>query len=133
MAALPSSININDGSATPVAISYTPIQVNNGNAVVFADRRKSARAFWPKITFKYDPESNKRRSDHVSVEVEYPMTQVVDGVEHVYATAWYKRGTFILPSGMPQQDRKHLGALVVNGMGVAEFTAMVSDLDPIFA
>jgi hypothetical protein len=132
MAALPSSITINDGTATPVAVTYTPISASGGSAV-FADKRKSARSFWPKITFTFEAESPRRTSDHVGLEVEYPMTKTVDGVELVYATAWYKKGTFILPSGMPQADRKHLRALVVNGAGVALFTAMVNDLDPIFA
>jgi hypothetical protein len=132
MATLPASISINDGSATPVAVTYTPISANNGN-VVFADKRKSAKAFWPKISMLFDGETARRQSDHVSIEVEYPLTQTVDGVEVVYATAWFKRGIFVLPSGMPQQDRKHLRALVVNGQGHALYTAMVNDLDPIFA
>lgn len=132
MASLPSSISINDGTATPVAVTYTPIAANNGVAT-FADKRKSAKAFWPKITFTFDGESRARASDHVSVDVEYPLTKTVDGVELVYATAWFKKGTFILPSGMTQQDRKHLRALVVNGQGVAQYTAMVNDLDPMFA
>jgi hypothetical protein len=132
MAALPSSITINDGTATPVAVTYTPISASNGNAV-FADKRKVAKAFWPKITYVFDAESRSRASDHVSVEVEYPMTKTVDGVELVYATAWFKKGVFILPSGMSQQDRKHLRALVVNGQGVTQYVAMVNDLDPMFA
>lgn len=132
MAALPSSITINDGSATPVAVTYTPIAANNG-AVTFADKRKSAKAFWPKLTATFNPESPKRASDHVGFEVEYPLTQTVNGVEVVYATAWYSRGRYVLPSGMTQQDRKHICALVRNGMDVTQLVAMVNDLDPMFA
>lgn len=132
MAALPSSISIFDGATTAVAVTYTPIAANNGS-VVFADKRKSAKAFWPKLTFTFNAETRVRASDHVTIEAEYPLTKTVDGVEVVYATAWFKKGTFILPSGMPQQDRKHLRAMVVNGAGVSQFTAMVNDLDPMFA
>lgn len=131
MATLPSSIIINDGTTSPV--TFTPIAVNNhGSSVIFADRRKSARAFWPKLTFTFDAESRVRASDHVTIEAEYPLTKTVDGVEVVYATAWFKKGTFILPSGMPKDDRKHLHALVANGADVPEFMALVNDLDPMF-
>jgi len=131
MALLPSSITINDGSAAPAAITFTPI-ASSGGTVVFADKRKSARSFWPKLTVSYDAEKPSRRTDHVEVSMEYPMTQTVDGVDVVYATARYERGRFILPSGMPQADRKHLCAFVRNGLDVAQVQALVNDLDPMF-
>lgn len=131
MASLPASITINDGASTPVAITFTPISADAGS-VTFADKRKTAKAFWPKLTVTFDGEKPSRRTDHVSYEWEYPMTQTVDGVEVVYDTARFTRGRFILPSGMPKADRDHLHAFVANGLGVAQIKALVSDLDPMF-
>lgn len=132
MATLPTSITVNDGSATPVAITFTPIEVKDGSTVVFADKRKTARAFWPKLSVTLDPEKPSRASDHVEMSCVYPLTQVVDGVEVVYATARYERGRFILPSGMPQADRKHLCAFVRNFMDVQSVQDQVNNLDPYF-
>lgn len=131
MASLPASITINDGTATPVAVVFTPIAANGGS-VTFADKRKAAKTFWPKLTVSFDGETKQRRTDHVDVSFEYPMTQTVDGVEVVYATARFERGRFILPSGMPQADRKHIYAFVRNGLGVSVVQGLVNDLDPIF-
>lgn len=132
MAALPSSITVNDGSATPQAITYTPISVEKGNEITFADKRKTAKAFWPKLGIAFSGETPSRKTDHVEVWAVYPLTQTVNGIDVVYATARYERGRFILPSGMPQQDRKHLRAMVANFLDVAVVIANVADLDPIF-
>lgn len=132
MAALPSSITVNDGSGTPVAITYTPISADKGE-ITFADKRKTAKAFWPKLSIAFSGETPSRKTDHVEVRAEYPLTHTVNGVEVVYATARFERGRFILPSGMPQQDRKHLRAMVANFFDVAQVIANVSDLDPMFA
>lgn len=132
MAALPASIIVNDGSVTPEAVTFTPI-VADGGVITFADKRKTAKAFWPKLTVTFNPETPARRTDHVEVSLEYPMTQTVNGVEVVYATARYERGRFILPSGMPAQDRKHVRAFVANFLDVAQVQAQVEDLDPMFA
>lgn len=132
MASLPANITINDGSATPVAVTFLPIFADSG-VVVFADKRKTAKAFWPKLTLKFVPETASRKTDHVEVTFEYPMTQTVNSVEVVYATARYERGRFILPSGMPSTDRKHLSAFVRNGLDLTQVRGAVEDLDPIFA
>lgn len=131
MAQLPTSVTINDGSTTPVAITFTPISSDSGT-VVFADKRKSAKAFWPKMTVSFDGEKPSRRTDHVLYEWEYPMTKVVDGVEVVYDTARFTRGRFVLPSGMPESDRNHFRAFVANGLDVPQVRNMVEDLDPMF-
>lgn len=131
MASLPASITINDGTATPVAVTFTPVAANGGS-VTFADKRKGAKAFWPKLTVNFDGEKASRKTDHVDFSFEYPMTQTVNSVEVVYAIARFERGRFILPSGMPAADRKHICAFVRNGMDVAVIQGMVNDLDPIF-
>lgn len=131
MAQVPASITINDGSSTPAAVIFTAIAADFGR-VVFADKRKTAKAFWPKLTVQFDAEKASRRTDHVVVEFEYPMVHTVDGVEVVYDTARFKGGKFILPSGMPQADRKHIMAFTANALNVTQVKAMVNDLDPMF-
>lgn len=125
------NITINDGAASPVAITFTP-DFRNGNEVVWADRRQPSSLMWPRITLAYDRASRRRPTYHVDFRVEMPIIRNIDGVDTVTDTARFERGRYILPVTMTEQERKHLRAYVANGLSNATIKGAVELLDPVF-
>lgn len=124
-------LTINDGTATPVAVTFHPEYVSP-QRTVFVDRRKGVSALQPRIIVAYDGAKPRRRTNHIDFSVVYPIEGTVDGVPAVVDTARYERGRFILPDGMGADDRKHMHAFVRNGLSAPLIKAMAEDLDPIY-
>lgn len=124
------AIAIDDGSATPVAVSYSPELLSSAQTVL-VDRRLAAREQQPSITLNFDRATTNRKTFKVSRSVAYPIVQTVNGVEIVVDIARAKL-EYIIPTSMTAQARKHLRALIANIEDVTIFKAGVEDLDPLY-
>lgn len=125
------SITINDGTATPVAVTFHPEFVSP-QRTVFVDRRKGVSALQPRISVGFDSSKPRRKTNHADFSVTYPLEGLVNGVAAVVDIARYERGRFILPDGMGSDDRKHLSAFVRNGLANALIKNVFENLDPIY-
>lgn len=123
-------ISINDGTATPVAVAYSPEQLSSSETVL-VDRREASRDLQPSLTIKFDRASASRKTYKVSRQVAYPIASVVNGVTVVTDVA-RANVEYIVPVTMTLQQRKHLRALVANAEDIASFKAGVEDLDPLY-
>lgn len=126
-----SSITVNDGSATPVAITFTPEEVSPSRTV-YVDRRKTARSLQPSIIVGYSPASAARKTAKPTFGVVYPIEGIVNGVAAPVDVARFENGKFTIPENMSLQDRKHLFAFVTNGMQVTQIKAVCVDLEPLY-
>lgn len=126
------SITINDGSATPVAVTYTPERDPQTGNVVYIDRRKTARSLQPKLIIGFSPANANRKTYKPSLEGEYPIEGLVNGVAAAVDVARFRNGTFTIPENMTTQDRKHFYAMIYGGMNVAQIKANFVDLEPLF-
>ncbi|UUW21238.1 MAG: hypothetical protein [Sanya fiers-like virus 10] len=123
------NLTVNDGAATPVAVTFYPERVTPDLAV-FVDRRKTVRALQPSIKVGLKPATAARNTYQVPFEVEYPIEGVVNGVAQAIGIARYKDGKFIIPDFMPAIDRAHLVAFSINGLNAVK--AAPKDLDPYY-
>lgn len=126
-----SSITVNDGTAAPVAITFTPEEVSPLRTV-YVDRRKTARSLQPSIIVGFSAPSANRKTAKPSFGVIYPIEGVVNGIAAPVDVARFENGKYTIPESMSLQDRKHLFAFVTNGMQVAQIKAVCVDLEPIF-
>lgn len=125
------SFAINDGSATPVAVTFSP-ELLSSTQTVLVDRRKAARDQQPSITYAFDrPVPARPNTFKVNGKLAYPIVQTVSGVETVTDIA---RGEFlfVLPTSMQLTDRKHLRAFLRNAVDQALIKAGIEDLDPMY-
>lgn len=124
------AITINDGSATPVAVSYSPELLSSGNTVL-VDRREATRELQPSVTILFERPTPNRKTFKVKHSFALPIKQVINGVEVITDVA-RANVEYVLPQSASAQVRKHLRALVANTEGVAIFRAGVEDLDPLY-
>jgi len=125
------SFTLNDGTSTPVPVTFSPERLPDGR-IAWVDRRKSSRALQPSIILKQSPASGGRPTNKVGYEVVYPIEGLVDNVPAPVATARYVDGTFVIPDIMPAIDRAHLAAFTANFQDATLIKAVFKDLDFIF-
>lgn len=124
------AVTINDGAATPVAVSYSPELLSSSNTVL-VDRREASRDMQPALTLQFDRPTPTRKTFKIKRTVSYPIKQTINGVEVVTDIA-RANVEYVIPQSATQQVRKHLRALVANTEDIAIFKAAVEDLDPLY-
>lgn len=125
------SFTINDGSATPVAVTFSPELLSSAQ-MVLVDRRKAVRDQQPMLTYTFDrPVPARPKTYKVGGRIAYPIVSMAGGVEVVADTARAEFG-FVLPVTMAIADRKHLRAFLRNAMDQALIKAGIEDLDPTY-
>lgn len=125
------AITVNDGSATPVAITFAPESVTPAQTV-WVDRRKTARSLQPTITVGLSPASANRKTFRPTFGVIYPIEGLVNGIPAPVDVARYENGKSVIPESMSLQDRKHFHAFIANGMNNTTIKAVFVDLDPTY-
>jgi len=124
------NLTVNDGAATPVAVTFHPESVSGGNAT-FRDDRNGISALMPRIIVQFSPASANRPSNRVSFRVNYPVKKTVDGVE-MLDKILRSETNFVLPDGATTQERKDLLAFHVNALSNALIKSVVEDVLPIY-
>lgn len=125
------AITLNDGSSTPVAVSYGPETLSSQRAV-FVDRRLPTREQQPSLERTFgSPEKGVRSQYAVGDLIRYPIVRTVAGVDSVVGVA-EGHVKYRLPVMMNEQERKHLCALVANSQGHAILKAGPESLDPLY-
>lgn len=117
------TISLNDGAATPVAVSYTPFRLSDGS-IVYTDTRESVAAVRPTFKTKFDRYTSKRPTNRVTHDIAYPVKKTVDGVVVVHAVNRAQK-TFIMSIDSDLQSNKHLRALSANSEDHPHMVAMI--------
>jgi len=124
------NVVINDGAATPVAVTFKPELVSGGNAT-FRDDRTGVSTQMPRISSRTSLSTAARPTNRVTYTVSLPVTKVVDGVSVVDYTL-RADCQFVLPDRSTRVDRENLFAFVLNGMAAEPFKGTVVDVSPIW-
>lgn len=125
-----SPFTVNDGSATPVAVTYS-VEKLSSEQTVLVDRRQASRDMQPVINASFDRATPNRKTFKVKRQVAYPLIRAINSVDTVVDTA---RATieYVIPVSATAQERKHLRALVANLEDATFMKAAVEDLDPLY-
>lgn len=125
-----SNLTVNDGEATPVAVTFHPESIGNGNAT-FRDDRQGQSILMPRIIVNLSLASANRPSNRVVYRVNYPVKRTVDGADVLDYTC-RSETNFILPDRATTQDRQNLLAFHVNGLSDSQIMAVIRDVLPIY-
>lgn len=125
------ALTIEDGSATPVAVSYGPEMLSSARAV-FVDRRLPSREQQPSLERTFGaPQKGVRVQYAIGDLITYPIVRNMAGVDTVVAVA-EAHVKYRLPTQMTAQERKHLRALVANSQDDVVLAAGPESLDPLY-
>lgn len=124
------AITVNDGAATPVAVTFSPESVSGGS-VTFRDDRSGISVLMPRITESLSLASSNRPTNRVAFKVVLPVSKTVDGVV-VLDYILRAETSFVLPDRCTEQNRKDLLAFFSNALDDALVKAPILDVEPIW-
>lgn len=127
MAQAPTSLSINDGATTPVAVAFTTVKASPA-LTVFKDKRLAKVSYWPEITLASDIPTASASLRKPELRVAYP---VVDPLTGVVTDVMRARVVYDIPMSAPQPDVNHFYAFVKNAVANNVVQAAVRDLDTI--
>lgn len=126
-----STFTINDGSAAPVAITYSLANMVNGD-IKLMDRRLAVPAFHPVILSSFSAPSKARpKSTKITREFSLPHVRAVNSVDTVVGTSRAVT-TYYIDVNATAQEIKHLEAMVQNTGSQTKMVAQLRDLEPFF-
>lgn len=125
------SFTLNDGAASPVAVTFSPERLPDGK-IAWVDRRKSVVSLQPRIILNQSPAYGGRTTHKAGFEVVYPVEGLVDNVPAPVATGRYVDGKFVFPENMPAADRAHMVAFAANFMDAPLIRAVFENNDWVF-
>lgn len=120
---------INDGSATPVAVTFTVEQSAVDGVTVYKDARKSTANLWPRIRQFFSPATGQRATYKVDTSLVFPLEGVRDGVPIALSAIRYELKE-IIPDFATDQQRKDAYAFFTNALASNQLKPSVRDLDP---
>lgn len=130
MSQVTGALSINNGAATPVAKSFAPERVAP-DLSVFTERTALASAGFIRLSTGLSPASSKRNTNRVTIKLDLPVLQTVNGVSTVAYVGRFD-GVFVIPDVMTAAERADLHAFVANGLNNSLVKAVVKDLDPMY-
>lgn len=125
-----SPLSINDGTATPVAVSYSVEKLSSDHSIL-VDRRLASRDQQPSISIFFDRATSNRKTYKVKRQIAYPLVRVINLVDTVTDIARVNI-EYVIPASATIQERKHIRALAANAEGNSSLIANVVDLDPLY-
>lgn len=127
-----STLNINDGQATPVSHAFAPrSQVGPGNTVLVNDEASTSAGQW-KISLGFSSANGSRKTDRVKIGMSMPIEATdADGITRVAYTPRFSCDV-VLPEEMTQAERDDLAAFAANVIADTVINAYISDLDPMY-
>jgi len=124
------SIVINDGQATPVAVTFGPEAVAPALSS-FSDKTAGVPLGYRRMKVSTTFASGKNVVNRGKLAIELPVVQTVNGIQSVAYTL-RANVDVILPQASTDANRKDLYAFLKNALGHALVTGALRDLDPIF-
>lgn len=124
------ALTINDGLATPVAHTFSPVSTTGAKAT-WADRSPSIPAGYRTISHEVAEPSGNRTVYRESFGFMIPTVATVNGVDTVVRYDSAKVELNIHPEST-LQNRKDLLAYVANCLGLATVKTAVENLEPFY-
>ncbi len=123
-------ITVNDGQATPVAVTFSPENQTTG-AFSFVDRAAGVAVGFRRLNISNKFAKGTAAVNRAKFTVEYPVTSTVNGIT---TQAYVLRANVdvILPVASTDAERKNLYAFLSNGLQNALVRGAVRDLDPLY-
>lgn len=102
------TLSINDGSATPVAVTFS-LENKIAGGALYVDRRLASRELNPELVVTSKAPTPKARAYTGDRAVKIPLVRTINGVDTVVGYN-KKFSTYVLDKASTEQERKHLFA-----------------------
>ncbi len=124
------ALTINDGAATPVAHTFTPV-TTNGSVAKWADRSPSIPAGFRTITEEVRDPSGNRTVHKITLGFYIPVVATVDSVDKVvrFNSA---QVVFNMAPDSTLQERDDTLTYVINTLSHASVRTSVENLEPFY-
>jgi hypothetical protein len=124
------AIAINNGAATPVAVTFSP-EVVTSDVATFADRTAGVAVGFRRINVSNKFAKGASKVNRAKYTVDMPVTALVNGITTV---AYTLRATVdvILPDQATAAERNDLYAFLSNGLSNVSIRGALRDLDPLY-
>jgi hypothetical protein len=130
MSQVTTSLSINNGAATPVAVTFAPERIAP-ELSTFVDRSGGVSALYPRLSVKFSPAANNRPTNRVDIDLDLPVGSTVNGVSTVASTGRV-RCYAVIPDTWDAASRANLAALFANALDNALIRGVLKDLDPLY-
>jgi len=127
-------ITINDGAATPVAHTFSTVNVNRDGVAKYADRSSGIPIGYPVIILQPVESNKQNKLSRVIGKVQLPVLEQVAGSANTgftpapsLAFTLYGNFDFSIPDRSSLQNRKDIAAYVGNLITSALVKSMVQD------
>lgn len=124
------TLTINDGAATPVAHTFSPVSTNGSHAY-WADRSQATPAGYFKVDHNVENPNSSRTVYRVTMGFGVPTLASIDGVQTVVRTN-SAQVVFNLHPDSTLQERKDLLAFVANSLGLTDVKNSVWNIEPFY-
>lgn len=122
---------INDGSTTPVSVSYALRNIGNG-VVQLQDRRLALQAAMPSIALGFNAPSRARpKSTKITRDFALPHQRTINGVDAVVGTS-RAAVVYYIDESATAQEIKHLEAMVQNSGTNTMVQSSLRNVEPIY-
>ena len=121
---------INDGAATPVAHTFSPV-TTDGSLAKWADRSPSIAAGYRTITEEVLEPSGQRKAYKVTFGCYFPTVATVNGVDTVVRFSSFS-GSFNMAPDSTVQERDDALTYVINLFSHASVRQSVENLEPFY-
>jgi hypothetical protein len=123
-------ITVNDGSATPVATTFS-VESENGITYTFAERSAGVALGFRRLSVSTKLATGAATVNRAKYAVELPVLATVNGISQLAYTL-RANVDVILPVASTDAERKNLFAFLTNGLQNAIVRGAVRDLDPVY-
>jgi len=129
--AIVAPITVNNGAATPVAITFNPEVQGVDGSYSFVDRTSGVAIGYRRLTVTSKFAKGSALVNRSKLALEIPVTSLVNGIT---TQAYVIRGTLdlILPVQCTDAERKDAFAFITNALSNTLVRGALRDLDPIY-
>jgi len=128
---MPSAANIVLADSVPVNHTYEPVEIDPANSLFLERTLPDTSAGFEALRLGFARSTPGRPTNRVSMRLDIPYEQVVDGVTVVHSIARYN-GTITLPDTMSATDRLNFATLIQNLHANSVVKGYTSTLAPVY-
>lgn len=122
------AITVNDGKATPAAVTFAPESITTGEST-FVDRTPGVSLAFRRLKLWFKPAAGASKVNRMTFFTDIPVTAQVNGVTSVVHTMRAKTEV-IFADVSTVAERADLYAIHTNGLQHAAVKGSMRDLDP---
>lgn len=127
---MPAAANIVLADHVPANHTFKPIS-QSGNAFLHETSEMTIGGAERTLILELSRQSSTRATDRVTVRLNVPFEQTVDGVTSVRSTARFI-GEVVMPSDMTATERSLFAALVKNALAHATVQGYMTNREPVY-